>query len=108
MLANSQTKQRGFQRLYLQIYLTVALSLALLVAAAGGIFRLAMDSAPASHALEMAGVVIMAALPPRDAAPEVQQRALAKLAQDLKVELALFDAALRQARGTHREETRPR
>ena len=107
MLANSQTKQRGFQRLYLQIYLTVALSLALLVAAAGGIFRLAMDSAPASHALEMAGVVIMAALPPRDAAPEVQQRALAKLAQDLKVELALFDATLRPLASTSGSLTPP-
>ncbi len=94
MFANWQSRRYGFRRLYLQIYLTIALSLALVVAAAGGIFRLAMDSAPASHALEMAGVVIMAALPPREAGREEMQRELAKLARDLKLDLALFDAQL--------------
>ena len=84
----------------MQIYVTVALSLALLAIAAAGIFRLAMESAPASHALEMAGVVIMAALPPRDALPEAQQQALAKLARDLRVDLALFDATLQPLAST--------
>ena len=94
MLSNHQRQWRGFRRLYLQIYLAVAFSLALVVAAAGVIFRLAMDSAPASHALEMAGIVIVAALPPPEAKPEMQQAALARLARDLKVDLALFDSAL--------------
>ena len=94
MFANWQSRRYGFRRLYLQIYLTIALSMALVVAAAGGIFRLAMDSAPASHALEMASVVIMAALPPPEAGPEEMQRDLAKLARDLKLDLALFDAQL--------------
>jgi signal transduction histidine kinase len=107
MFSNYQMRQGGFRRLYLQIYLTVALSLALVVAAAGGIFRLAMDSAPASHALEMAGVVIMAALPPRDAGRDVQQRAVARLAQDLKVELALFDAQLQLLASTSDSLTPP-
>ena len=107
MFANSHPKQRGFRRLYLQIYVTVAFSLALVVAAAGAIFRLAMDSTPASHALEMASVVIMAALPPRDAGPEVQQRELAKLAHDLKVDLALFDAALQPIASTSDSLTPP-
>lgn len=100
MLANNQRQWRGFRRLYVQIYLAVAFSLALVVMAAGVIFRLAMDSAPASHALEMAGVVIMAALPPSDARPEVQQAELARLARDLKVDLALFDPALQPLAST--------
>jgi signal transduction histidine kinase len=95
MFENYSTKLIGFRRLYLQIYLTVAFSLVLVVVAAAGIFRFAMDSTPASHAIEMAGVVIMAALPPTTAAPEVQQAAIEKLSRDLKIELGLFDAALR-------------
>jgi len=93
-------RRRGFRRLYLQIYLTVAVSIVLVVAAAGAIFRLAMESAPASHAMEMAGVVIMAALPPRDSSSEVQQAALSKLSHDLRVELALFDPALQPLAST--------
>lgn len=97
---NADGKPHGFRRLYLQIYLTVAFSLMLVVLAAGAIFRLAMDSAPASHALEMAGVVIMAALPPASDKPEVQRAALLKLSSDLKVELALFDSALQPLAAT--------
>ncbi len=100
MFNNWLQPRRGFRRLYLQIYLTVAVSIVLVVAAAGAIFRLAMESAPASHALEMAGVVIMAALPPQDSPPEVQQAAVSKLSRDLRVELALFDPALRPLAST--------
>ena len=101
MFHNYQHRQRGFRRLYLQIYITVAVSLVLVVVAAGVIFRLAMDSTPASHALEMASVVIMAALPAREVGPEAQKQTLTRLARDLKVELALFDEALQPLAVTH-------
>ncbi|MSQ50877.1 MAG: HAMP domain-containing histidine kinase [Betaproteobacteria bacterium] len=103
MFHNYRPRQHGFRRLYLQIYLTVAVSLVLVVAAAGVIFRLAMDSTPASHALEMASVVIMAALPAREAGPGIQKQALTRLARDLKVELALFDAALQPLAVSHED-----
>ncbi|MFM9968817.1 MAG: ATP-binding protein [Burkholderiales bacterium] len=101
MLKNFTLLPWGTRRLYVQIYATVALALILLAAAGGGIFRLAMDSAPASHALEMASVVMAAALPPRDAAQGVQQAGLAKLAGDLKIELALFDSNLQPIASTN-------
>jgi signal transduction histidine kinase len=97
---NSGWYRRCFQRLYLQIYLTVAASVVLMVLAAGAVFRVAMDSAPASHALEMASIVVSAALPPADEAAAVQQQALQRLARDLKVELALFDTALQPVAAT--------
>ena len=99
MFNNWQRHRRGFRRLYVQIYLAVALGLVLVVAAAGVIFRLALDSTPASHAMEMAGVVIQAALPPPEADAGVQQAAIARLSRDLKLDLALYDAALRPLAG---------
>ena len=99
---NRRGHPRGFRRLYLEIYLTVAVSLALVALAAGVIFRLAMESTPASQALRMAGVVIMAALPPADAPRPVQQQTLEKLARELRLDLArrFADRVIGMANGT--------
>ncbi len=80
------------KRLYLQVYLTVVASLLLVVLAAGAMWRLTIETGPASQAFEVAGEVAAAALPAADAPREVQQQALEKLAARLHADLALFDA----------------
>jgi signal transduction histidine kinase len=80
------------KRLYLQVYLTVVASLLLVVLAAGAMWRLTVDSGPASQVLELAGEVAAAALPAADAPRAVQQKALETLALRLHADLALFDA----------------
>jgi signal transduction histidine kinase len=81
------------KRLYLQFYLTIVASLVLVVVAAGVLFRLAVDVTPAERTFEIAGEVAAAAIPPADAPKELQQRAITRLSERLRVDLALFDAA---------------
>src|ERR1043166_504290 len=83
----------AMKRLYLHFYLTIVASLVLVGVAAGLLFRMAVDVTPAERAFEIAGEVAAAAIPPADAAREVQQRAIARLSERLRVDLALFDAA---------------
>src|SRR5262249_31113800 len=52
------------------------------------------DRLPAAQAFEMAGELAAAALPPADAPRAVQQQAIERLGQRLKVDLALFDSSL--------------
>ena len=84
------------KRLYQKIYLTIIASLLLVVLVAGAVWRMGADRMPAAQAFEMAGELAAAALPAPDAAPPAQQQAVARLAQKLKVDLALFDSSLRQ------------
>jgi len=84
------------KRLYQKIYLTIIASLLLVVLVAGAVWRMGADRMPAAQAFEMAGELAAAALPAPDAAPPVQQPAVARLAQKLKVDLALFDSSLRE------------
>jgi signal transduction histidine kinase len=81
------------KRLYLQFYLTIVASLLLVVVAAGLLFRVAVDVTPAERAFEIAGEVAAAAIPPADAPKDAQQRAITRLSERLRVDLALFDAA---------------
>jgi signal transduction histidine kinase len=80
------------RRLFLQLYLTIIASLVLLVVAAGLLWRAASQVSPASHAFEMAGEVVAAALPPADAASSAHAEALRDLAHKLRTDLSLFDA----------------
>jgi signal transduction histidine kinase len=80
------------KRLYLQFYLTIVASLLLVVIAAGVLFRLAVDVTPAERAFEIAGEVAAAAIPAADTPQDVQQRAITRLSERLRVDLALFDA----------------
>ncbi len=80
------------KRLYLQFYLTIVASLLLVVVAAGVLFRLAVDVTPAERAFEIAGEVAAAAIPAADTPTDVQQRAITRLSERLRVDLALFDA----------------
>jgi signal transduction histidine kinase len=81
------------KRLYLQFYLTIVASLVLVVVTAGVLFRVAVEVAPAERAFAMAGEIAAAAIPPADASREAQQRAIARLAERLRVDLALLDQA---------------
>jgi len=82
------------RRLYQKIYLTVLASLLLVVLVASAAWRLGADRTPVAQALEMVGEVAAAALPPADAPAAVQQQAIERLGKKLKIDLALFDAAL--------------
>jgi len=84
------------KRLYQKIYLTIIASLLLVVLVAGAVWRMGVDRMPSAQAFEMAGELAAAALPAADAAPAAQQQAIARLAQKLKVDLALFDSSLRE------------
>jgi len=85
---------RGMKKLYLQIYLTVVMSLVLLVLMAGLMWRLSSQMGPGAQAMEMAGRVAEAILPPAESAPETQRQALERLASKLGADFALYDARL--------------
>jgi signal transduction histidine kinase len=82
------------KRLYLQIYLTVVLSLVLLVLMAGVMWRLSSQVGPGAQAMEMAGRVAEAILPPPDSPAETQRLALERLATRLGADFALYDPHL--------------
>src|SRR5262249_2697126 len=82
------------RRLYQKIYLTIIASLLLVVLVAATMWRLGGDRMPVAQAFEMAGEVAGAALPPADAQPAAQQRAIERLAQRLRIDLALYDSTL--------------
>jgi signal transduction histidine kinase len=82
------------RRLYQKFYLTIIASLVIVVLVAGLIWRLGADRTPIAPALEMAGELAAAALPPADAPQAAQQQAIERLGKRLKIDLALFDAAL--------------
>jgi len=82
------------RRLYQKIYLTIIASLVMVVLIAGAIWRFGGQQAPVASAFEMAGELAAAALPPADAPQPVQQQAVERLAQKLKIDIALFDSSL--------------
>src|SRR5437764_1105726 len=82
------------KRLYQKIYLTIIASLLLVVLVAGAVWRLGADRMPVAQAFEMAGELAAAALPAADAASATQQQAIERLAQKLRIDLALFDSSL--------------
>jgi signal transduction histidine kinase len=80
------------KRLYFQIYLTIVASLVLVVLVLGGLWRIAGDMPP-RQMLAIAGELAVAAIPPADAPPEAQQRAIERLAERLGTDVALFGPA---------------
>src|SRR5437660_4680937 len=79
------------RRLYLQFYLTIVASLVAVVLTAGILFRLAVRELPVDRVFRMVGEIAATAVPPADATAEVQQRAIARLAERLDVDLSLYD-----------------
>lgn len=81
------------RRLYQKIYLTIIGSLALVVLVTGAMWRMGVENAPG---IDIAREFVMAALPPADTPPAVQQRALDGLARRADIDIALFDAGFRE------------
>ena len=78
------------RRLYLRIYLAVLASLAAFALVSGAVWRQLGDAGPPGHAFEMAGTLAQNALPPAAAPRPAQQVALEHLAENLRVDVALF------------------
>jgi signal transduction histidine kinase len=80
------------RRLYQKIYLVFLASLlAVGVVISGLAWRIGQANLPHKEALELAGELAFAALPPADAPPREQQRAVERLGGRLRVDMALFD-----------------
>jgi signal transduction histidine kinase len=79
------------RRLYQKIYLVFLASLIAVVAISGLSWRMGQANMPHNEALDLAGELVLAALPPADAAPQVQQRAVERLGRQLRIDVALFD-----------------
>lgn len=80
------------RRLYQKIYLVFLASLiAVVVAISGLAWRIGQANLPHKEALELAGELAVAVLPPPDAPPREQQRAVERLGGRLRIDMALFD-----------------
>src|SRR5215510_8052202 len=95
-MSSPRRKSSGhaMRRLYQKIYLTVIASLVMVVLVSGAIWRFGGEFTPANQAFEIIGEVATAVLPPADAPREVQQREITRLAEQLGIDLALYDRAL--------------
>jgi signal transduction histidine kinase len=80
------------RRLYHQFYLTIVAALLLVVLGAGALWRFAGEMSPVSQAFEIAGELLGAVLPAPDAPREVQQHAVARIAERLHTDVALLSA----------------
>jgi two-component system, OmpR family, sensor histidine kinase RstB len=83
------------RRLYQSIYLTIIASLLVVVLVAAAVWRFGPEDSPPGQAVELAGDLVAALLPPANAPREVQQQAIQRLAERLDADLALFDSAQR-------------
>src|SRR6266404_4491491 len=79
------------RRLYQKIYLVLLASLIAVVAISGLSWRIGQPNLPHSEVLDLAGELVLAALPPADAPPQAQQRAVERLGRQLRIDVALFD-----------------
>ena len=79
------------RRLYLRVYLAVLVSLAVFALCSALVWR-QFGETPMGHALDVAGTIARNALPAADAPRAEQQRALERLATDLRADVALFAA----------------
>src|SRR5215467_8986470 len=79
------------RRLYQKIYLVFLASLIAVVAISGLSWRMGQANLPHSEVLDFAGELVLAALPPADALPQAQQRAVERLGRQLRIDIALFD-----------------
>ena len=80
------------RRLYRKVYLAILGSLLLVVLVAGTVWQLG-GGRPAAEALDLAGQIATAALPPADAPQAAEQQAVDALAQRLGIDMALYDPA---------------
>jgi signal transduction histidine kinase len=95
------------RRLFHKIYLVFLASLLTVVVIVGLFWRFGQNASPYAHALELAGELAMALLPPADSPPRAQQRAVERLSQRLHADIGLFDANLAPIAAAGRPVPRP-
>lgn len=78
------------KRLYLQIYLTIVASLVLVVLTAGVLWHFTVDVSRYDRAFDIAAELASTDVPAADAPLEAQQEAVARLAERLHTDVALF------------------
>src|SRR5260370_8875288 len=78
------------RRLYQKIYLVFLASLIAVVAISGMSWRIGQANLPHSEVLDLAGELVLAALPPADAPLQLQQRAVERLGRPLRIGVPLF------------------
>src|SRR5260370_412078 len=76
------------RRLYQKIYLVFLASLIAVVAISGLSWRMGQANLPHSEVLDFAGELVLAALPPADAPPQAQQRAVERLGRPFPIAVA--------------------
>src|SRR5262245_30591195 len=81
------------RRLYQKIYLTIIASLVLVVLVSGAVWRFGAQYSPANQAFAIVSEVAAAVLPPASAPRAVQQSEIARIAEQLGTDLALFDSS---------------
>jgi signal transduction histidine kinase len=79
------------RRLYQKIYLTIVASLVLVVLVSGGVWRFGSEFSPARQAFEIVGAVAAAVLPPASAPQPVQAQAIARIAEQLGTDIAIYN-----------------
>lgn len=79
------------KRLYQKIYLSIVGSLLLVVLVAGGVWHLGAQQPTIGAALDLAGDIAMAALPPAEAPAAAQREAVDALARRLDTDIALYN-----------------
>src|SRR5262249_36034411 len=79
------------RRLYQKIYLTIVASLVLVVLVAGSVWRFGSEFSPARRAFEIVGGVAAAVLPPASAPQPVQAQAIARIAEQLGTDIAIYN-----------------
>lgn len=79
------------RRLYVQIYLTIIASLVLVVVVSGAVWQFAGADRFNREAFDIAGKLAVSSLAPVSARKIEQQRALRKLAENLGIDITLFD-----------------
>ncbi|MDH3666428.1 MAG: HAMP domain-containing histidine kinase [Paracoccaceae bacterium] len=90
------------RRLYAQIYLTVIISLVIVVILTAILWGIFGRDAPGREALNVAGRLATASLPPADAPRGAQRAALIELGHELDISITLFDADRRLIAATGR------
>src|SRR5260370_21912216 len=76
------------RRLYQKIYLVFLASLIAVVPISGLSWRIGQANLPHSEVLDLAGELVLAALLPADAPPQLQQRAVERLARRVRIDIA--------------------
>src|SRR5258707_899805 len=84
------------RRLYQKIYLVFLASLIAVVAISGLSWRIGQANLPHSEVLDLAGELVLAALPPAVAPPQAQQRAVERLGRQLRIRRTVPSDARRE------------